>query len=140
MTDGRLLVLYDGVCGLCNMLVQFLVARDRADRLRFAPLQGDLARRILVRRQLDPDDLDTMVLVEEAGEVRERVFVKGRAALRALVELGGRWRLASALGVLPAFLLDAAYDLVALHRYRLFGKYESCLVPLPHVRTKFLEV
>jgi predicted DCC family thiol-disulfide oxidoreductase YuxK len=133
-----LLVLYDGVCALCNGVVRFLLRRDRADRFRFAAIQSDYAREVLTRHGKDPEALDTMYLVLAPGGENERVLHKGRAALRAVAGLGRGWVVLRAFAVLPALLLDAGYWLVARTRYRLFGKLDACPVPAPEHRHKFL--
>lgn len=141
MVDGgdRLLLLYDGVCALCNGLVRFVVARDRGDRFRFASLQSDLAHTLLRRHGKDPDDLATLYVVLGAGEAGERLLERSTAVLRALEELGPAWRALSHLTIVPRPLRDAVYALVARTRYRVFGKHESCPLPLPSARGKFLD-
>jgi predicted DCC family thiol-disulfide oxidoreductase YuxK len=136
--DGPI-ILYDGVCGLCNRLNRFVLARDPAGRFRFAALQSALAREILARHGRDPRDLDTLYLVLGYGRADERLLRKSDAALWILGALGGRWGAAAALRVLPARVRDLGYDLVARTRYRLFGRYESCLLPEPRHRTRFLD-
>lgn len=136
---ARSIVLYDGVCGLCDRLVQFILRRDRHDRFRFASLQRDFAAALLERQNLDPGELSTVYVVVDAGERGERLLAKSRAILHILEEIGGAWRLAGILRLLPPRVLDAAYDLVARHRYRIFGKYEACTVPAEEWRGKFLD-
>ena len=134
------LVLYDGVCGLCDRLVRFLLARDRLDRLRFAPLQGPLARRELVPRGLDPADLDTVVVLAGWPEADARLFTRSRAVLHAAGELGAGWRALTATArLVPQGLADAIYAGVARRRYRLFGRFEACPLPRPEWRHRFLD-
>jgi predicted DCC family thiol-disulfide oxidoreductase YuxK len=133
------LVLYDGVCGLCNRMVQFVLERDVHDRFRFAPLQGSIARTLLTRHGRDPGALDTVVLVLDYGGPRERILCKARAGLTILQRLGGVWSLSAPLQLLPSTLLDGGYDFVARHRYGWFGKHDACPVPEPRHRSKFLE-
>jgi predicted DCC family thiol-disulfide oxidoreductase YuxK len=134
------LILYDGVCGLCNRLNRFVLARDPAGRFRFAALQSPLAHAILTRHGRDPGDLDTLYLVLSRGRRDERLLRKSDAALWILKELGGSWRAAGILRVVPRWARDLAYDLVARTRYRLFGRYETCPVPDPRHRARFLDV
>lgn len=131
-------VLYDGVCGLCSRTVQFVLQRDRAGKFRFAPLQGEYAARLLSRHGLDPTELNTVYLVQDAGGDDETLFVRARAIFRILRELGGVWRMVSWLGALPAGLLDAGYRFIARRRYRWFGQYESCPLPTAEQRARFL--
>ena len=133
------IILYDGVCGLCNRLSQFVLARDPAGRFRFAALQGTVAGEILTRHGRDPRDLDTLYLVLAPGRPEERLLRKSDAALWILRELGGAWRLAAVLRVVPRAIRDLGYDLVARTRYRLFGRYDACPVPDPRHRARFLD-
>lgn len=134
----HLLVLYDGVCALCNRLVRFLLARDRRDRYRFAPLQSELGRRFVARHGGDPDELSTVYLIASPGAEGERAYLRGRAALLSLAGLGGPWALARLAAALPRPLLDLGYRAVARRRYRLFGRYDSCPLPAPEHRHKFI--
>ena len=137
----RLIVFYDGVCGLCNRLVQFLLKRDGHDRLRFASLQSDFASKVLSRHGIDPKDLDTVHVVENYDQATERVLNRSDAILRAGRELGGMWAFAARLGsVVPRPLRTLFYRFVATNRYRVFGKYETCMLPEPQHRAKFLDM
>jgi predicted DCC family thiol-disulfide oxidoreductase YuxK len=131
------ILLYDGVCGLCNRLVQFVLKRDTNAHFRFAPLQGDFARRTLQRHGFDPHDLDTLYVVEEPGP---RLTARSDAVISLLSEIGGFWRAASVLlRALPKWLRDWGYRVVARNRYRIFGRYESCLLPEEKYRHRFLD-
>ena len=134
------IILYDGVCGLCNRFVQFVLKRDRRDRFRFAALQSNFAREILRQHDLNPDSLDTVYLVLEHGQVSERLLVRNDAVIAVLEELGGMGRVwAKLLGLLPKAFRDWRYDLIARNRYRIFGKHPSCPLPDPKDRDKFLD-
>jgi predicted DCC family thiol-disulfide oxidoreductase YuxK len=137
---GSLVVLYDGVCGLCNGLVRFLLPRDREGKLWFAPLQSAFAARVLARHGRDPRDLDTMYLIVDYGRETERLFERARAVLHVLGEIGGIWRLARVFGILPTPLLNLGYAFVARVRYRVFGKYETCPLPGPGERARFVDL
>jgi predicted DCC family thiol-disulfide oxidoreductase YuxK len=132
------LLLYDGVCGLCDRLVQFVLRHDRGDRFRFAALQSPLAGNLLRGYGRDAADLDTVYVIARHDEPAAKLLSKGRAVLFVLTELGGIWRLASVLRVLPRPLLDFGYDLIARRRYRWFGRYDACPLPTPATRAKFL--
>jgi len=137
---NHLIVFYDGVCGLCNRLIQFLLKRDRNDRLRFASLQSEFAANVLTRHGIDPKDLDTLHVVENYEEAGERVLNRSDAVLRATGELGGLWSLAAIAGsIIPRPLRDLFYRFVARNRYRVFGKSETCMLPEPRHRAKFLD-
>ena len=141
MAGSNPIILYDGVCGLCNSLVQFLLKRDKEGRLRFASLQSDFAAQVLQRHGFDAKDLDTMHLVENYDQPDERVLQRSTAILRAGRELGGVWSFLAALGrVVPRPVRDVFYGLVARNRYRVFGKYDTCMLPDPNQRSRFLDV
>jgi predicted DCC family thiol-disulfide oxidoreductase YuxK len=127
---GGPVVLYDGVCGLCDRFVQLVLARDRRGQFRFAPLQGPFAAAVLARHGItSAGDPDTIVLVENPGTAAERLRFRSDAALTVLAGLGGAWRLTGLLHAIPRFARDAVYDLVARVRYRVFGRLDVCRVP-----------
>ena len=141
MTGANPIVLYDGVCGLCNRMVQFLLKHDKGGRLRFASLQSDFADKVLRRHRFDAKDLDTVHVVENYDQPNERVLQRSDAILRAGRELGGFWTASSSVArIVPRPLRDLVYRLVATNRYRVFGKYESCMLPDPNQRSRFLDV
>ena len=141
MDEANPIVLYDGVCGLCNRSVQFLLKHDKAQRFRFASLQSDFAGKVLGRHGLDPKDLDTVHVVENYGQPDERVLQRSDAVLRAGRELGGFWGASASIAkVVPRALRDLIYRYVATDRYRMFGKYETCMLPDPSQRSRFLDI
>jgi predicted DCC family thiol-disulfide oxidoreductase YuxK len=134
------IVLYDGVCGLCNRGVQFLLKRDRHDRLRFAALQSDFAATLLKRHGVDHQELDTVYVVLNPREANEALLAKSDAALFFAKAIGGVWNLARLASIIPRPIRNWAYDLVARYRYRVFGKSETCMLPDPRHKHKFIEV
>ncbi len=134
------IVLYDGVCGLCNRLVQFLLKRDMHDRLRFASLQSDFAARVLSRHGADPSDLDTVYVVVDYDSPAERLLARSDAILHVAQQIGGFWKIVSWAKILPRPIRNLVYNLVARNRYKVFGKYETCMLPQPQHRKKFLDV
>ncbi len=134
------IVLYDGVCGLCNRAVQFLLQRDSHDRLRFAALQSDFAATLLKRHGVDHQELDTVYVVLNPGEANEALLAKSDAALFFAKAIGGVWNLARLASIIPRPIRNWVYDLVARYRYRVFGKYETCMLPDPRHKHKFIEV
>jgi predicted DCC family thiol-disulfide oxidoreductase YuxK len=138
-TDRRRIVLYDGLCGMCDGVVQFLLRRDKKDSFRFAPQQGETAHRILERHALDPATIETICVIENYRSPQERVYTKSDAALRIVDGLGGIWTLALAVRMLPQSFRDACYVLVARNRYRIFGRRTECRIPTADDRHKFLE-
>lgn len=123
------LVLFDGTCGLCNGFVDFLLARDRAKRLRFAPLQGETGLRFAAR----VPGIDSVIVVEN-----DRLHLRSDGALLALSRLGGPWRAAVLLRAVPRVLRDAVYGVVARHRYRWFGRRAACRMPTRDEQDWFL--
>jgi len=133
------LVLYDGVCGLCDRFVQFLLRIDRRDSLRFAALQGPIGTRILQEAGRTTTALSTVIVVVDHGTKAQRLLDRSDAGLFAIASAGGVYRAISALRVVPRFIRDAAYDLVARFRYRLFGRFDACPIPDERTRAKFLD-
>ena len=130
-------MLFDGVCNICNTTVDALLQRDAEGLLHFAPLQGETAAALRRRHPEIPDDVDTMVLVDAADD-GERVYLRSEAVFRIweLVEPGRpllRW-----LRPLPRWLTDLAYRIFVRNRYRLFGHSDTCRVPTPQERNRFL--
>lgn len=131
--DFRHLVLYDGVCGLCDHSVQFLLRVDRRQVLMFAPLQGETAAAMRARHPEISGDIDTVVYIEDG-----RVHQRSRAFVRLARQLPYPWRALSWLWIVPRPLSDLVYRLVARLRYRLFGKFDTCKIPSPEERARFL--
>jgi predicted DCC family thiol-disulfide oxidoreductase YuxK len=141
MSTAGPILFYDGVCGLCNTLVQFLLKHEKHGRLRFASLQSDFAEKVLRRHGFDPKDLDTLHVVENYEQPNERLLQRSDAVLRAGRELGGHWSVLAAIAkIVPRSVRDIAYRFVAQNRYRVFGKYETCMLPDPDQRSRFLDV
>ena len=135
------IILYDGVCGLCNRLVRFVLRHDSHDRFRFASLQSDWAAQLLRRHGAAREDFDTMYVVLDHTLPGERLASRSDAAIVASQELGGVWSvLGVALRVLPGWLRNWGYNRVARNRYRIFGKYDSCPIPSENDRRKFLDL
>lgn len=134
------IVLYDGVCGLCNRLNQFLLKRDHRDRFRFASLQSEFADSLLRRHGIKGLDLDTVYLVVDYRLSSERLLSRSDAILQVLSELGGVWSIFTIGRVLPKGIRNRIYNFVARNRYRVFGKYETCLLPEKQYQHKFLDV
>ncbi|HEX9103522.1 MAG TPA: DCC1-like thiol-disulfide oxidoreductase family protein [Polyangia bacterium] len=132
-TSGPILF-FDGVCGLCDRLVQFVLRRDRRARFRFAALQSDLAAATLARFGKSATDLDTVYVLTDDG----RLLQKARAIFFVLRQLGLPWSLVAVFGVLPTVVVDWFYDRVAHNRYRIWGKRDSCRLPSSDERVRFL--
>ena len=137
-SPSRTLVLYDGVCGLCNWLVAFLIRHDRRDQFRFAPLQSEFAQILLHRYALNSADFDTVVALAEFRQDSERALTRSEAALWAIGQLGGVWKVGAVAKFIPHRLREALYRFIARRRYRIFGKYDKCPLPQPEDRHKFV--
>ncbi len=133
------LILYDGVCGLCNGVTRFVLKRDGKDRFRFSSIQGAFAREILSAYGRDPDALDTIYVVRAFGTSNAELLSRSRAVFHILRSLGGLWSGARLFELLPVALTDAMYTWFAKRRYGWFGRYDSCPVPAARDRAKFLE-
>ena len=141
MAGSNPIILYDGVCGLCNRLVKFLLKHDKDGRLRFASLQSEFAEKVLRRHGFDAKDLDTVHVVENYDQPGERVLQRSDAILRAGRELGGFWGTSSSVAkVVPRPIRDLVYRFIATHRYSVFGKYDTCMLPDPNQRSRFLDI
>jgi predicted DCC family thiol-disulfide oxidoreductase YuxK len=132
-------VLYDGVCGLCNRLLQFLLKHDRAEVFAFAALQSDAGKMMVSRSGGDPDDLTSFYVVADFRTARARVLTRSDAAVFVASQLGWPWRLLRMARWLPASVRNWLYDLVARNRYRIFGRYDRCLLPGPEHQCRFVE-
>jgi predicted DCC family thiol-disulfide oxidoreductase YuxK len=134
------LVLYDGVCGLCNRLVSFLLRHDRRDQFRFAALQSPLARTLLNRYGLNPNDFETVVVLADFRQPHERALTRSQAALWAIGRLGGAWRSFAIARLFPFAMREELYGFIGRRRYQVFGKYDACPMPRPEDRHKFLDI
>jgi predicted DCC family thiol-disulfide oxidoreductase YuxK len=130
--DGPVL-LFDGVCNLCNGVVQFIIARDPDGRIRFAPLQSAAGKALLSGHGLPPSDLDSVVLIEDGA-----VYRKSDAVIRVAELLGWPYRAATVGRAVPAPVRDALYDVVAANRYDVFGRKDQCTLPDDDVSERFL--
>ncbi|MGC4095627.1 MAG: thiol-disulfide oxidoreductase DCC family protein [Nitrospira sp.] len=128
------IVLFDGVCHLCAWAVQFISARDPAGHFQYASLQSETGQKLLKRYGLPTQSMDSFVLVEEG-----KAYTESGAALRVARRLSGLWPIFYAGIILPSVLRDPVYRFIARHRYRWFGKSDSCMMPSPELRARFLE-
>ena len=137
--SGTHLVLYDGVCGLCNRLLQFLLKHDRKAVFSFAPLQISTAEALVTRFGGNADDLTSFYVLADYRTEHVTMLNKSTAALFIAGELGWPWMIARIARVIPTAIRDAVYDLIARARYRLFGHLSACLVPRPEFRRRFID-
>jgi predicted DCC family thiol-disulfide oxidoreductase YuxK len=129
----RRIILFDGVCNFCDSSVKFIIKRDPKGYFKFAPLQGETGRNLLKEFDLT-ENLDSIVYIED-----NRFYKKSAAALRICKSLKGAWRLFVILKILPSPIRDYFYDIIAKNRYKWFGKKDSCMIPTPEIRSRFLD-
>jgi predicted DCC family thiol-disulfide oxidoreductase YuxK len=136
--EGRALLLYDGVCALCNGVVQLLLQEDKLEKLLYAPLQSALGHETLARFGIHAFP-DGVILITNALTPSERIYHRSDAVAQALQLLPARWRLLGrAIAWIPRSLREFGYGIIARIRYRLFGRYETCPIPLPDQRRRLL--
>ncbi|WP_010678480.1 thiol-disulfide oxidoreductase DCC family protein [Bacillus timonensis] len=127
------IILFDGVCNFCDKSVQFILKRDSLQRYHFASLQSEAGKALLKKHRV-PDDLTSFILIED-----DRYYTKSTAALRVCRNLKGPYRLLFIFRFIPAPIRDIFYHVIANNRYKWFGKKESCMLPSPEVRKRFLD-
>ncbi|WP_445382132.1 thiol-disulfide oxidoreductase DCC family protein [Robiginitalea sp. IMCC43444] len=135
LPEGKKIILFDGVCNLCNRAVQFILKRDRRDVFRFASLQGETGKQLLAERGIDSRQTDSIILIDPGVAY----YVRAGAAMEISRNLKGFGFIALVFGWIPQRLLDPLYNLIARNRYSWFGKRESCMLPGPETRSKFLD-
>ena len=133
MINQKQIILFDGVCNFCNFWVNFVLERDKKNLFRFAALQSEKARELSSRLNIDISNLDTFVLI-----VGEKFYIKSTAALMVCKKLDSYLKILFPLIILPAFIRDFVYDIIAKNRYKLFGRKESCRIPTQAEKEKFL--
>ena len=127
------IILFDGVCNLCNGAVNFVIKRDPGNVFKFTPLQEKQGVLLLKTHAVDTQKLDSIVLIENGN-----VYIKSSAALRIARKMSNLWPLFFVLLIIPSFIRDGVYDFIAKNRYKWFGKKEQCMIPTPGLREKFL--
>jgi predicted DCC family thiol-disulfide oxidoreductase YuxK len=127
------IVLFDGVCNFCDASVNFIIDRDKKNIFRFAALQSEKGQEILDYFNLNKSDFDSFIFIEN-----NKAYKKSSAALLVAKKLGGFWGLFYSLIIIPKFLRDFFYNIIAKNRYKLFGKKDACRIPTPEFKEKFL--
>ena len=133
MTQGPI-ILFDGVCNLCNSSVLFVIKRDKQKQFRFASLQEKTGESLLKKFDLPSDTFNSFVLIEN-----EKVYTRSTAALRIARRLHGGWNLLYGFMIVPRFIRDAVYNIIARNRYKWFGKRDECMIPTPELIERFLD-
>jgi len=128
------LILFDGVCNLCNSAVQYVIRHDKKGRFKFASLQSETGKKIISEFNLPPNDPDSFVLIQN-----NQAFIKSTAAIKVAKQLDGVIKILYGFIIVPVFIRDVVYDFIAKYRYRWFGKRESCMIPAPSLESRFLK-
>lgn len=134
MDTNNPIILFDGVCNLCNRFVQFIIIRDPNARFKFASIQSESGQSILHKLNMSKSNFDSIVYFKE-----NKYFVKSSAGLQILKDLGGPWQLFYVFILVPQFIRDLIYNFIAKKRYKLFGKRDTCMIPTPEIKQRFLE-
>lgn len=131
--NNKKVILFDGVCNLCNSAVNLVIDKDSNDIFRFAALQSDIGMSLCNQHDINPDETDSIILIEG-----DKVAIKSTAALRIAKSLSGGYPLLYGFIILPKFIRDSVYNFIAKNRYKWYGKRESCRMPTPELQKKFL--
>lgn len=128
------IVLFDGICNFCNSSINFVIDHDPEKHFKFASLQSEIGQEILRKYNKNTKNFDSVILLKN-----NTLYEKSAAALEITKHLSGLWKYLTVFGVLPTFFLNFFYDIVAKNRYRIFGKADSCRMPIPELRERFLQ-
>ena len=133
ISDKHQIILFDGVCNFCNSSINFVIDHDPKKHFKFASLQSDIGQEILTKFSKNTKDFDSVILLKD-----NQLYEKSEAALEITKHLSGFWKYLSIFGILPTFFLNFFYDIVAKNRYKIFGKADSCRMPTPDLKERFL--
>lgn len=133
--NNKKIILFDGVCNLCDATVQKIIEKDQKDEFRFASLQSDLGKQITTYIGVDTSKIDSIILYQPG----HAYYVKADAAIEIAKSIGGVYSLMGIFSVLPKWLKNSVYDFVAKNRYKWFGRKNECMIPTPETKAKFLE-
>lgn len=130
---GKPIILFDGVCNLCDSAVQFIIRRDKKNTFLFASLQSEMGQRILAQYNFPVDELNSFILVEN-----NKAYTRSTGALKVVKKLKGLWPLLYGFMIVPKFIRNWVYNWVGRNRYKWFGKKEECMIPTPELKARFL--
>ena len=131
--DKKAIILFDGICNLCNGAVQTVIKHDPDGKFQFASLQSDEGQRLLQQYQLPVNNFTSFVLIQNGN-----VYTKSTGALKVAKQINGWWKLLSFFIILPKFIRDPVYNWIANNRYKWFGKKDECMIPTPELKARFL--
>ncbi|WP_420322649.1 thiol-disulfide oxidoreductase DCC family protein [Flagellimonas sp.] len=132
--EHKKIILFDGVCNLCNGAVKFIIKWDKKDVFRYAALQSEIGKQLIAERTIDTSKVDSIILIEPGVAY----FTKSDAALEITQHFGGLWKAFAIFTWIPKIFRDAIYDLIAKNRYKWFGRKDACMIPTPELKAKFL--
>jgi predicted DCC family thiol-disulfide oxidoreductase YuxK len=132
--EEQKIILFDGVCNFCNYWVNFAIKRDGKKKLKFTTLQGETAKQLLPKYYINPTSLSSVIFIDKG-----KAYTQSSAAIRICKYLDGGWKLFYGLMIIPKFIRDFFYNIIARNRYKWFGKKESCMVPTAELRERFLD-
>ncbi|MEW7278053.1 DCC1-like thiol-disulfide oxidoreductase family protein [Aquimarina sp. 2201CG1-2-11] len=135
MKEAKKIILFDGVCNMCNSTINFIIKHDKNDIFRYASLQSDIGKQLIQKRNIDSSKLDSILLIEP----KKSYYYKSTAALHIIRHLSGLYPIFSVFLIIPSFFRDWVYDIIAKNRYKWFGKKESCMIPTPELRSLFID-
>lgn len=133
MNKSYKIILFDGVCNLCNGAVTFTIKRDKKNIFRFAALQSEIGQQLISKFNIDTSKVDSIILIDD-----EKQYEKSSAALHIAKQLSGAYPLLFGFMIVPKFIRNAVYDYIAKNRYKWFGKKEICMIPTAELKAKFL--
>ncbi len=132
--ENKSIIMFDGVCNLCNSAINFIIERDKINQFLFASLQSDAAQDILLHFKQKNYDFDSVILIENG-----KIYEKSTAILKIFRQLNGLWKYSYVFIIIPKFIRDFIYSIIAQYRYQWFGKKETCMIPTKALKVKFLE-
>ena len=135
MIENKKIILFDGVCNLCNSAVQYVIEHDKNDVFMFAALQSDIGEKLMKERGIEASQIDSIILIEQGVAY----YTKSTAALKIARSFGGIWQLAGVFQWIPEKIRDWVYDYIANNRYKWYGKKEACMVPSSKIMARFLK-
>ncbi|MBT8258460.1 MAG: DUF393 domain-containing protein [Bacteroidia bacterium] len=135
LPNNKYLILFDGICNLCNNSVNYIIRKDKKNRFVFAAIQSEIGGKIISELNIDTSKTDSIILLRNRSEYH----FKSTAALKIAQDLQFPTNLAIVFLVIPAFIRNWVYDIIARNRYKWYGKREACMIPTPELKAKFLE-
>lgn len=134
MDNDERIILFDGVCNLCNSSVQFVIQHDKEAKFKFASLQSDSGQALLQKFNLPLNQFDSFIYIRG-----DKALLRSAGALNVLKDIGGAWKLLYGFIIVPRFIRNFVYDYIAKNRYRFFGKRDFCMIPTPDLKQRFLD-